>query len=454
MKNLIFLCVFHNEGYLKLLNLLLESLYLYGNLHDDTEILIYTSSVFSEIIQKNTLFADKISYHINDEYDSVKSACRARYDFFSIPDISDYLNILYLDVDVLIKKDINPLFENIIEREKVYVLEEGDISQNCDYWGNVLFSQEEIDKTEDKSAFTSGIILFRNCEVINTLFEKIKKDMIDRDQHFSTVDQPYFVYNAMKYKLYDNKKLKAHILDFRSVKQIEKIADSDKTIVHYCNEIGLHQEKHRDMLQTLTELKQNKNLVYMCVFNDGDFKFVFTALNDLLLKGDLNFSTHILIYTTESFCKEIKNGLQKSTHFPLNHKNYINFVCKIHFHTTADRGTQVDIFDLPIARNYKKMLYLNYNVNKPVMPLFDLIKRDQVYMLSSADKISTDIMLFKYSEKIKKIFEIIKLDITIRKLSDNDNNYQNCIIDNLKKFRLMDYKQIGNFVHGYVAETN
>jgi len=46
------------------------------------------------------------------------------------------------------------------------------------------------------------------------------------------------------------------------------------------------------------------------------------------------------------------------------------------------------------------------------------------------------------------------LDITIRKLSDNDNNYQNCIIDNLKKFRLMDYKQIGNFVYGYVAETN
>lgn len=83
---------------------------------------------------------------------------------------------------------------------------------------------------------------------------------------------------------------------------------------------------------------------------------------------------------------------------------------------------------------------MNHNVNKSVMPLFGLIKQDKVYMLSISDKIPTYMMLFKYSEKIKKIFEIIKLDITIRKLSDNDNNYQNCIIDNLNKFRLIDYK--------------
>ena len=52
MKNLIFLCVFFNEGYIKLLELLLESIYLYGNLLDNTEILIYTSTEFSDIIKK------------------------------------------------------------------------------------------------------------------------------------------------------------------------------------------------------------------------------------------------------------------------------------------------------------------------------------------------------------------------------------------------------------------
>lgn len=445
MKNLIFLCIFHNYGYIKLLNLLLESLYVYGNLQDNTEILIYTNSEFSKIIQENTLLADKISYHINDEYVSVKSACKARYDFFTIPDIADYNNVLYLDVDIIVKGDINVLFDTIIEREKVYVVEEGDIVQGCDYWGHPLFTEEEIDRFEDKSAFSSGVILFRNCEVINTLFEKIKRDMIDRDQHFSTVDQPFFVYNAMKYKLYDNKKLKKYLIDFRTVKQIDKISETSGTLIHYCNEIGLHQDKYNNMLQTLDELKKNKNLIFLSLFYDDDFEYIIDTLNNLLLKDNLNFSTHVLIYTSNVFCKAIKECLQKQMYFPINHKNYINFVSKIHFEINDNYGTPLDIFDSIITKNYKKILYIsaNYILNKPITQVFNLIEKDLVYMTSNADEISTDIMLFKNSEKIKKMFDIIKFDIITRKLTYNEIG--DCVINSLKKFRLVDSKRLGDF---------
>ena len=478
MKNLIFLCVFFNEGYIKLLELLLESIYLYGNLLDNTEILIYTSTEFSDIIKKNTLLADKIIFHINDNYNSLEEACKSRYDFFIIPGIEKYQTVLYLDTDIIIKKDLNQIFDNVIEREKIYVFEEGDISSHCDYWGHTLFTGEEIDKFEDKTAFTSGVILFRNCEVINTLFEKTKKDMIDREQHFSTIDQPFLIYNAMKYKLYDNKKLKDHVLDFRSVKNINTINDSNKSLLHYISEVGKYQDKHTNMSKTIDILKKHKNLIYMCVFHNEEYlQLLIMLLNSILLYGNINFSTHLLIYTTTNFQQKIRQCLQNSLYFPMNNANYLTFISKIYFqindnYTTLNDAckSRLDIFEFPITKSYSKILYMDVDcvVQKSIAAMFDILKKDIVYAVQEGsidndmwgktlfgceidqyeDKtaFSSGIMLFKNTEKIKKLFEITKYDMITRKGLDTfyDQPY---IVYNLKKFRSVDNKQLLTYIN-------
>ena len=62
MNKCIFICVFNNENYIRLLFLLLESIFIYGNLDDTTDILIYTSKKFKNIIQSSTLYCNKIKF--------------------------------------------------------------------------------------------------------------------------------------------------------------------------------------------------------------------------------------------------------------------------------------------------------------------------------------------------------------------------------------------------------
>jgi len=85
--NCIFICVFNNEKYVDLFLLLLESIYIFGKLNDDTELLIYTTRKFIKLIMKNyiyKIFKKKIKFEINDNYNDIKNACRSRYDFFNL----------------------------------------------------------------------------------------------------------------------------------------------------------------------------------------------------------------------------------------------------------------------------------------------------------------------------------------------------------------------------------
>jgi len=197
--NCIFICVFNQQKYVDMFLILLESLQLFGNLDEQTKILIYTSSAFMEIIRNNTKFYnDKIIFAINDNYNTIDLACKARLDLFDLPNINTNINInifnkiLYLDTDIIITRDISPIFE-IINDDVLYTLEESTI--DCIHHGGKLFGLE-INLYEDKTAFTSGILAFKNCETIKNLFNIIKADIINRPYKFECCDQPYIIYNS------------------------------------------------------------------------------------------------------------------------------------------------------------------------------------------------------------------------------------------------------------------
>ena len=200
------------------------------------------------IIKQSHLFnAEKVKFEINDNYDNIDKACKARLDLFNFKSISIYNKILYLDTDILIKDDINKVFD-VCKEDILYVLEEGTIDNSyVDYWGNILFG-DEIDNYNDKTAFTSGILLFNNCEKIKELFCKINEDIINRPYHFSCYDQPYVIYNAFKYNLHNNK-----VLKLLAVNNDDNIY-SDKVIHHFPGGPGCYHNKIEKMTVFLNKL--------------------------------------------------------------------------------------------------------------------------------------------------------------------------------------------------------
>ena len=190
--------------------LLLESIFIYGQLDNNVEILIYTSTEFMNIIRQSHLYHKCITFEINDTYNSIDKACKARLDLFSLSSISRYEKIIYLDTDIVISEDIKGVFD-IAQEETLYTFEEGFVDSPEEYWGRALFLINGDDPAlyAGKTAFTSGILLFKNCDKIKNLFQRIKDDIRRRPIQFGCYDQPYIVYNACITNLYDNKALSA-----------------------------------------------------------------------------------------------------------------------------------------------------------------------------------------------------------------------------------------------------
>lgn len=254
--NCIFICIFNQVKYIDMFLLLLESILLYGNLDNNTNILVYTSTKFMNIIKQHRLFNnEKIKFEINDTYDNIDKACKSRLDLFNLKTIATYNKILYLDTDIIVKDNINKVFD-ICKKDILYVLKEGTIDSDTDYWGKTLF-ENEINNYNDKSAFTSGILLFNNCKNIKNLFIRINEDIIKRPYNLSFYDQPYIVYNAFKYNLYDN-----NIIQKVAVNNDINI-NSDKVIHHFPGGPGIYEHKIYYMTIFLDKLKMNKYQIMM-----------------------------------------------------------------------------------------------------------------------------------------------------------------------------------------------
>ena len=259
MKNAIYICLFENRKYLDMTFILLDSIFLFGQIDQETDILIYTSTVFKDILIKKYNERTNIIFVINDNINTLDTACKARLDLFDFDVITNYRKILYLDTDIVTKDRLNVIF-NIIKEDILYVLAEGQIQFEEDFYGNSLFG-EEVHNYTDKTAFSSGIMLFNNCDKIKQLFQHIKNDMKIRSHTF--FDQPFIVYNAFKYNLYNNKIMGSYCINNNYN------IDSDKIIHHFPSGPGNCDDKIVTMGKFLTNLKDKhfnpKDDKYLCL---------------------------------------------------------------------------------------------------------------------------------------------------------------------------------------------
>ena len=129
------------------------------------------------------------------------------------------------------------------------MLEEGKLTDYDDWYGGKTLFGNEVDNYNDKTVFTSGILLFNNCEKIRDLFQKINEDIVNRPHNLGCFDQPYIVYNAFKYNLYNNKILKSLVVNN------DNNIHSDKVIHHFPGGPGVYQHKIDAMTIFLNSIK-------------------------------------------------------------------------------------------------------------------------------------------------------------------------------------------------------
>ena len=252
---LLFITVFGQIEYVNLLEILLISLLRNGN-SKNISILIYTTSHFMEKLNSlpivnefNNLLPGNIWFVHNDNIKGVYDATRARLDLFEILDYQEktFESILYLDTDIVITGDVNKLFDIIESSETPYIhaLEEGDFDTHdpiWDYYGRTLFTNEELDKLKGVTAFSSGVMGFKNCTTIQNLFTLIKDD-IGKRGHLFKLDQPYIVHNTVKYNLLENQKFKQNVAYGGYDTAVMELPHRSTSIIHFAGGVGGWQAK-------------------------------------------------------------------------------------------------------------------------------------------------------------------------------------------------------------------
>ena len=381
--NIIYACIFHQESYIQLLKLLVQSIEIKGNFDKSTtDILIMTSPEFQPIIKKElTNFDLPFDYYLMNLQTLFEAGC-ARLNIFKYDKINKYDNILYLDTDILINSDVNVLFNLNLSSEKLYAVEEGIIGDN--WHGSQLFDFNKYDK--NLTAFTSGILLFKNNESIKSLFISIQSHIdtyikINKIHINNCLEQPFIIYNAITQNKYDNQLLKKYIENNPTT------ISSEKIVYHFPGTAGAYNSKQSKMIFFWDKMNDNKqqlpnkyidvktqpdknnrfNLVGICVSYN-----YFDTLKFMLPVNYLHFEKIYLITQeddkeTIEFCKKFDNVIVLFYNFKTDNKKFdkyggLNYALKKVYSEQPDSWYLIIDSDILLPNNFIDIL-IEENLN-------------------------------------------------------------------------------------------
>jgi predicted O-methyltransferase YrrM len=202
MKNLLYFCVFHNRDYLKLASILLGSLRFFSNNLKNIDILVFTSLNFKEdFLNLSDIFGLNLNFKFF-EFNTTSESAMARVYIYDYENINVYDKILYIDTDIIIQNDLNILFNQDIESEKVYALAEGTVYHEIR--GGWFFTHLTCEQKHKIVGINSGILLWKNCEKIKEIFNNIINHIaIERIKPCQgkmpeCADQPFINYHIIK----------------------------------------------------------------------------------------------------------------------------------------------------------------------------------------------------------------------------------------------------------------
>lgn len=227
MKNLIYLCVFYNKKYIRLIELFLSSYALFcTDCHEITDICIITDETFVDDLNQlsaNLGLQIKLWIYppsfIHDFKYKIFISTLMRYYIFDWPDINNYDTILYCDTDILFHTPLKNIFTCIQDPTKIYTLKEGYLNE--DFWGGhdiFDFTGSDSEINSRSSGICSGVFLFKNnlttrlyfAEFTQFVFQKIS---VPGNKIPICYDQPYFNYFCFKNKINENETLSHYAIN-------------------------------------------------------------------------------------------------------------------------------------------------------------------------------------------------------------------------------------------------
>ena len=303
---LVYSCVFFNEKYINLLGLLLRSYSLYQ--HQSIKYLIFTNSEFEPKVRKlcESLFLNYDIWVLDLKTIFESAYCRLM--IFDYPHIDLYKKILYLDCDVLIGNNIQPMFD-LIKEDKLYALKENN-SKDPNH-GSIFFPEDY----PCTSTFSSGVMLFNHSLKMKTLFKDILNHIYEYKKTHSKgpgcLDQPFIIYHALINKLDDNETLIGHVMN--NPKEIK-----DEIIYHFPSLVGIYETKIHYMNDFLRK-----------IMNDFKRKEIIPPIQ--IIRENKNIEKNINIYNDIWTCSDemrhdIKEFFKDKTNYKIaeigSHKGY------------------------------------------------------------------------------------------------------------------------------------
>ena len=199
----------------------------------DFDFLVYSDQDTAMGVQK--ILGDKLASKIifwrahHKCADIMTEASWARYDIFDYPHISRYSTILYLDTDVVVSgsflKLVMEFGQASLCSHPIAAYPEGgslSIQEGYHYWGKDLFDFYGLTTFEEQtSTFTTGVLLFRNCEAVANMFSvcvKISRKFIsdfyemhsEYPDFFNLCDQPTINFLSIKNRLVNTSLMPAY----------------------------------------------------------------------------------------------------------------------------------------------------------------------------------------------------------------------------------------------------
>jgi len=196
MKKLLYLTIPSNS-YINILMVFLKCINLYADIDHNTEILIITNEKVKNKIKKNIKQLELKIKYFTDDIDSVESNCCSFLNIYDYENIDQYDKILYVNIDILITRNINKIFDLLSDNDpKLYVATEPVYKQNTNY----IF-ENELDQYKYAPIFSSNILLFNNTQESKEIFDEI----INNISNCNKLEcQAYLNYYCAKYDMFDN----------------------------------------------------------------------------------------------------------------------------------------------------------------------------------------------------------------------------------------------------------
>ena len=200
----------------------------------------------------------KVDYTMitNKNSDPMQVSMR-KVEIFAFPDINKFDKVIYLDSDIIITGDLNVIFDDIVERDKLYVFEESDDyrEHNFKYFGLQNYTPDEIKSFSDRriKVFNCGQFGFKVSEEMHAHFYNILYFMKNYKGEF------YYEQSFMNY--YFNK-LNARKAIFNNYTNLgnrgDKVHELTR-IIHYADAAMSHKTKLYKMNQDYNTVVRNCN---------------------------------------------------------------------------------------------------------------------------------------------------------------------------------------------------